>query len=141
MKTGIEILNEKEFKQSLRSLLNKAPEKAYDAILETAIEARSAAQEHIRAFDHIVTSRLINSLYIKSKKSVPNNSATYGWDGGSGNRDFGAVLQENEAAIGTNVIYADKIRKIDDYMQHAIDVAEKVFPEYLTKQINDLSKG
>ena len=123
--------------------MKRAPLAADKALVSTAIEARSAAQEHLNAFGHIVTSRLENSIYIKTKgiTKIPDNSKSYSWDGGSGSRDIGAVLNEGEIAIGTNVVYAEKIRKIDDFFSHAMLIARSVFPGYIKKAIDDLSRG
>lgn len=88
---------------------------AYRALMKVAFKIKSEAQLRLTGRGHIVTSRLKNSIFVKSKKMNDvlnkNNSLTYSDGKGKSYRsDLETVsLSENEFAVGTNVEYAPAI--------------------------------
>ena len=102
---------------------------AYRALMKVAFKIKSEAQLRLTGRGHIVTSRLKNSIFVKSKKmnDVQNatNSLTYSdGQGKSYKSDLTTVnLGENEFAIGTNVEYAPAIEL--GARPHVIEVKNK----------------
>lgn len=84
---------------------------AYRALMKVAFKIQTYARLRLTGRGHIVTSRLKNSIFVKSKKMNDvlneNNSLTYVDNTGKSYKsDLETVnLSENEFAVGTNVEY------------------------------------
>lgn len=106
---------DKQFK-----LLKEAgPRSVYSALMKIAYKIKAEAQLRLKGRKHIVTSRLRNSLFVKTDK-ISNESY-------SDNRGVFFVaelpsvkLDKYEVAIGTNVEYAEKIENMDSYLNWAV---------------------
>jgi hypothetical protein len=99
------------------------PEETFKAIVAILFDIKLIAQRKIKSDGHIVTSRLRNSLFVKTIKQKFANRATnkrgYSFQGGSSDRDLSVNLKNQQGAVGTNVIYGNKIEKLDSYLEHA----------------------
>lgn len=99
------------------------PAETFRAIVAILFDMKLIAQRKIKADGHIVTSRLRNSIFVKTPKQEFANKATnkrgYSFQGGTGNRDLRVSLNKQQGAVGTNVVYGDKIEKLDSYLKHA----------------------
>lgn len=94
--------------------LNKlAPELMYRALVTLLFDIKALAQMKLKSDRHIKTSRLRNSIFVKSFNQQharkPDNSDTYSADGKSYSSELQVDLNLNEAAVGTNVEYAGAI--------------------------------
>jgi len=101
------------FNKQMDELKKMAPSKAFKMIVRLLYDMKLLAQQKLKSDRHIDTSRLRNSIYIKTlgqKFAKSNNSESYTDKGGkSYSKDFHVGLNENEGAIGTNVEYAPAI--------------------------------
>ncbi len=105
-------------------LMGKAyPEETFRAIVAILFDMKLIAQRKIKADGHIVTSRLRNSLFVKTLKQKfakrSTNKKPYTFQGGAANRDLSVVLDNQSGAVGTNVVYAKKIEDLDSYLEYA----------------------
>lgn len=114
-------------------LRESAPRSVYSAIVKVAYKIRAEAQLRLRGKNHIVTSRLRNSLFVKTEEKANDSySDNLG-------KSFVAELPsvaigKNEVAIGTNVEYAQKIENMDSYLMWAANNID------ITKSIGDQAK-
>ena len=101
------------FDKQLKKLNKLAPETAFKGLVRMLFDIKTLAQLKLKSDGHIKTSRLRNSLYVKTlgqkNANVPDNSKSYVAEGKSYNSEFQVTLKENEGAIGTNVEYAPAI--------------------------------
>ena len=116
-------------KHRLEVLGKHYPEETFKAIVKTLFDIKTIAQRKIKADKHIVTARLINSIFVKTPKQkfarrMGNNGVYSDWLGHSFNADFNVNLGKFDGAVGTNVVYAKKIEKLDSYMQHAAETVD-----------------
>jgi hypothetical protein len=117
--------------QQFKILKEAGPRSVYSAVLKVAYKIASDAKLRLRGKNHIVTSRLRNSLFVKTK-----DKASEGYQDKDG-KSFVAELPSvsvtvNEVAIGTNVEYAEKIENLDSYLYWAtqnIDIAKSIGDE------------
>jgi len=97
---------------------------AYSALIKVLVKIRSEAQLRLKGRGHIVTSRLINSIYVKAKnpENIPDNSLIYSDnEGQTFNRELRSVrVSDVEGAVGTNVEYGEKIEFMDSYIYWAM---------------------
>jgi len=121
--------------KQLNALKENGAKSTYHALLKVAFKVKTEAQLRLTGRGHIVTSRLKNSIFIKSKNMTGvlknGNEITYtDNDGKSYSSDFECgSLEANEFAIGTNVIYGRKIEFGDSYLYWAlknVDVMQSV---------------
>ena len=114
-----------ELNKKFRVLRYLYPEEFFKALVAILFDIKLIAQKKLKADKHIVTSRLRNSIYVKTPKQVfakrSTNSLSYSFDGGSGNRDLDVRLDGAEGAVGTNVVYAKKIEDLDSYLEYAVN--------------------
>lgn len=126
----------------LKRKFNKLPmvtEKVvYKAMIGIGMDLTNQAKLLIKGL-HVITSRLMNSIFLKTKGKSPMD-ANYSFDGGSGNRDFNAVLTDNEVAYGTNVEYADHIERLDSYMQASTNIFQRSSAHHLAKAAKEIEK-
>lgn len=101
--------------KQFNALKNGGGSSAYRALMKVAFKIKSEAQLRLTGRGHIVTSRLKNSIFVKSKKmnDVINASNSLSYSDGKGKSyksDLSTVsLNDNEFAVGTNVEYAPAI--------------------------------
>jgi len=100
-------------------LRQAGPRSVYSAIMKVAGKIVSDAKLRLKGRGHVVTSRLRNSLFIKTAMKPTDNYSDN--DGKSFTAELATVtLSKNEVAIGTNVEYAQKIEDRDSYLQWAV---------------------
>ena len=99
------------FEKQMRKLMKLAPESAYKGLVTLLFDIKTLAQQKLKADGHIITSRLRNSLYVKSLRYAnrPDNSQSYTAEGKTYKSDFQIDLKDKEGAIGTNVEYGPAI--------------------------------
>lgn len=90
----------------------KIPEFTYRSLVAFLFNAKSLAQNRLKDHKHIVTSRLRNSIYVKSHAKRQDNKQYNDSNGRSYSAELETVaLKDQEAAIGTNVEYAAAIER------------------------------
>lgn len=105
----------KNLQKNFDSLKIGGPDSAYRALMKVAFKIKSEAQLRLTGRGHIITSRLKNSIFVKSKKMSDvikgKNQLTYSdAKGNSYKSDLSTVtLDDFEFAIGSNVEYAQDI--------------------------------
>lgn len=114
--------------KQMEVLKRGTPTSLYSAITKIGYKIQSEAQMRLRGKNHIVTSRLRNSLFVKTKSK---DSLSYQDNkGGSFISDLRSItIKENDIAIGTNVEYAEKIENMDSYLQWAtinVDISKSI---------------
>lgn len=98
-------------------LLSKAyPEETFRAIVSILFDIKLLAQKNIKENGSIVTSRLRNSIFVKTPKQkfakrVGNKKTYNDKNGKSYNSELSVKLRGFEGAVGTNVEYAIGIEK------------------------------
>ena len=102
------------------------PEETFRGLAAVMLEIKRLAQVKIKKDDHIVTSRLRNSIFVKTKgqkfvKTAGNQKRYSDNKGKSFNADLNVPLKKFEGAVGTNVIYAQKIEDLDSFLQHGVN--------------------
>lgn len=116
--------SEANFKKQMKKLENLAPNEAFKGVVKLLFDIKLLAQNKLKADKHIVTSRLRNSLYVKTigqkYAQRSNNSESYNAYGKTYKSDFQVQLKEHEGAIGTNVEYGPAIEF--GYGPHVIEV-------------------
>jgi hypothetical protein len=104
------------------------PEETFRAIVAILFDIKLIAQRKIKSDGHIVTSRLRNSLFVKTLKQKfakrSTNKKAYTFQGGSSNRDLNVPLDSQEGAVGTNVVYAQKIEDLDSYLEYGVKTVD-----------------
>lgn len=121
------------------NLLGKAyPEETFRAIVAILFDIKLIAQRKIKADGHIVTSRLRNSLFVKTLKQKfakrSTNNKPYTFQGGTSNRDLSVQLDGQTGAVGTNVVYGRKIEDLDSYLEHGVKTVN------VNKRFQEISK-
>lgn len=114
--------------KQMEVLKQGTPRSLYSAITKIGYKIKAEAQMRLRGKNHIVTSRLRNSLFVKTKSK---HSLSYQDNkGGSFISDLRTItIKENDIAIGTNVIYAEYIENMDSYLQWAtlnVDISKSI---------------
>ena len=133
MKASIELekASRLNFERMLDKLSKRTTEAAYKGLVKFLFQIKLLAQNKLKADRHIVTSRLRNSIYVKTHEqkhaNVSGNSELYGDDDGNQYlNDLSAIsISENEGAVGTNVEYAEKIEtQYDSFLYWAAENAD-----------------
>lgn len=110
-------------------LLKEAGKKSvYAAIVKTAYQIANEAKLRLKGQGHVVTARLMNSIFVKTKdnatEAYTDNQQT------SFTAELTSVtIGENETAIGTNVDYGEKIENKYPFLSWAarnIDVMKSI---------------
>lgn len=133
--------SKENFDKQMKKLSKVAPETAFKGLVEMLFDIKELAQNKLKADKHIVTSRLRNSLFVKTlgqkyaKKA--NNTQSYTAQGKVYKSDFQVQLKKHEGAIGTNVEYAPAIEF--GYAPHIIKV--KNFPVLGNKKVGFFGKS
>lgn len=119
----VDPISEKKLKKRFKILSNAYPVETYKAMVAILFDMKLIAQRKIKKDKHIVTSRLRNSLFVKTPKQKharrSTNKRVYSFQGGTGLRFLSTDLKKGEAAFGTNVLYARKIEKLDSFIDFA----------------------
>lgn len=112
------------------------------ATVRVLFNIKSNAQTRLTDRGHVVTSRLKNSIYVKTPGqefagAAENNPPRYNdKDGGSYDADLRSVsLKKHEGAVGTNVEYGDKIERLDSYMFWSVKNATRNVAEYFKETV------
>lgn len=101
--------------KDLQKLGDKVAKSTKDNLHKAGINIESEAKLDLRKNNHIVTGRLWSSVHFES--STVNKAFTYSDnEGNSFDGALGVDPGEFEVYVGTNVEYADKIRRIDDFL-------------------------
>ena len=116
------------------------PQITYNAIVAYLFNAKMNAQNKIKADNHIVTSRLRNSIYVQShSKTLQDKEGYKDNEGNAFNARLRIPLAENEAAMGTNVEYAEKIERLDSFIYWGFKNADdKEFSKQYNREVNQL---
>lgn len=98
--------------KNLDDIKKKIPLASYQAMVAFLFNAKSLAQNRLKDHKHIVTSRLRNSIYVKSNSKLQDSKQYSDDNGKSYSAELETVaLKDKEAAIGTNVEYAAAIER------------------------------
>src|SRR5690554_1303384 len=101
--------------KDLQKLGESVAKKTKDNLHEAGINIESGAKEKITADGHVDTGRLRSSIHYES--STVNKAFRYSDENGNSyDGTLGVDPSEFEVYVGTNVEYADKIRRIDDFL-------------------------
>lgn len=111
--------SKKNIDLQMAKLKKLAPETARKGMFKILFQIKSLAQEKLSYDNHIITSRLKNSIYVQANNpkdiSMPDNKEKYqDKDGKSFDSKLDVQLTDNEGAVGTNVEYAGKIEYLYD---------------------------
>jgi hypothetical protein len=107
--------------KSLEKYSDSQRKKTIDNLHEAGVNIESEAKRELTRFGHVDTGRLRSSLHMES--NTINRQFRYNDDtGNTYDGTFGISIGELEVYAGTNVEYAEKIRRINDYL---FPVAEK----------------
>ena len=111
------------FDKTMKKLSTRTTEAARQGIVKFLYQIQTLAQDKLTSDGHIVTSRLKSSIAIKTPKITPGSYSDK--DGKNYKGDFDVTLGENEAAVGTNVEYANKIEYLyDSFLYYAAKHAD-----------------
>ena len=108
----------------------------FEATVNALFRIKALAQLRLTEKSHIVTSRLKNSIYVKTPNQKhanrSNNNRRYTDNEGRGfDADLTTVnLDKNEGAVGTNVEYAGKIERMDSYIYWGAKNIQKDIRQY-----------
>jgi phage gpG-like protein len=106
---GIDPRTMKHLLDQMEILKKDTVRSMYSALTKTAFKIKSEAQLRLTGRGHIITSRLKNSLFVKTQTPVDSLSYSDG-KGHSYSSDLSTVkLGKDEIAVGTNVEYAASI--------------------------------
>lgn len=128
---------------SVRSLLKDLQKygesqrkKTKDNLHKAGVRIESASKKLITADDHVDTGRLRASIHHES--STVNNNFRYSDDeGNSFDGSLGVNIGELEVYVGTNVVYANKIRKINDFLFPPAEKERTQLIRRLRQQLNE----
>jgi hypothetical protein len=140
---GIEIGQNEQRKlfSKLDQVKINIPNMVYDGLVKFLFTAKMNAQNKIKADRHIVTSRLRNSIFVKSHSKFKDNVNYSDNEGGRFNADLDVDLKPHEAAFGTNVDYAEKIERLDSFIWWGFKNADnREFSKEYNRQINKVVK-
>jgi len=113
-----------------------------NAIYRTALNIESDAKRRLNgqlgSAKHWITGRLASSVHteIKGKNSFEGNKASEGDDG-----SFGLQVDDLEALVGTNVVYAPRIETdYDSFIIFATNKRSPELPKKIEDELNKLAK-
>lgn len=116
VKLKLDRTSEKNLLRNMDVIKKEYPNHAWQMIVKMLYDMRFLAQTKLKADDHIVTSRLRNSLAVKTPNKNDNTPNRYRDDeGNSFDGDLKSVKpEENEGYFGTNVVYGAVIEFLHD---------------------------
>lgn len=101
--------------KDLQKLGDKVAKSTKDNLHEAGINIESASKKKITSDDHVDTGRLRSSIHYES--STVNKAFKYTDDNGNSfSGSLNVSPDDLEVFVGTNVDYAENIRKIDDFL-------------------------
>lgn len=126
---NIDPISYKGLTKRFKLLEKHYPEETFRAIVAILFDIKRLAQEKITADKHILTARLINSIFVKTPKQkyakTVSNKLTYSDnENNTFSSDLKVPLNEGEGAVGTNVEYALKIENLDSYLEHGVKTVD-----------------
>ena len=101
------------------------PKEVYRMLVSILFDIKLLAQKKIKKDKHIVTGRLRNSIYVKTKnqqfaKRASNRKIYSDNIGNAFDADLNVYLRDFEGAVGTNVEYAKYIEDMDSFLEFAL---------------------
>ncbi len=122
---NVDPISFKKLDKRFKLLGKHYPEETYRAIVSILFDIKLIAQRKIKKDGHIVTGRLRNSIFVKTPKQKfakrAGNRKIYTDNEGRGfSGDLNINLKETEGAVGTNVVYAQKIEDLDSYIEYGV---------------------
>ena len=128
---------------SVRSLLKdlqkygeSQAKKTKDNLHEAGINIESASKNKITEDGHVDTGRLRSSIHYESS-TVNRNYRYSDNEGNSFDGSLGVNPSEFEVYVGTNVVYADKIRQINDFLFPPAEKEKAELIRRLRHQLNE----
>lgn len=98
----------------------QGPRTVYSSLVKVAYKITGEAKLRLRGRGHVVTARLMNSIFTKTK-NAPTKSYTDNL-GATFTAELPSVgVGTLEVAIGTNVEYAGKIENMDSFLNWAVN--------------------
>lgn len=151
---GLEISMDRQsvdnFNKQIEYLRSDGKRSLFSAIVKVGQRIRTTAMLRLQAQNHVVTSRLKNSIFVKAKKQNEINAAVQQSDQYSDNignvydADLKSVtLFEDEIAVGSNVEYSTKIEVMDSYLYWAVKNTDmsRTVAELMKEEMNKRPKG
>lgn len=100
-------------KKNIKKVRENSDMSAMKGLMKFLYQIKLLAQQKLKSDGHVVTSRLRNSIYVQTP--VKGNSSYSDENGGTFDAEMKTLgLKHNEAAVGTNVEYANKIEYYHD---------------------------
>ena len=129
-------------KKGLRKFDGDIKQAIISAVHATALRIESVAKLRLRgalgSAKHWVTGRLASSVHTEMKGV---NTFKAGQSSQSGDGRLGVNIGELEAAVGTNVEYADKIEfNYDSFLRYAGENASRGLIKEGVRRINEITK-
>lgn len=123
----LEAASKRNLDKQLGKLKKQAPKTVFKGLVQFLFDIKTLAQLKLKRDGHIITSRLRNSLFVKTLNQIyakrGGNKDNYSAEGKTYKSDLDVKLKEGEAAIGTNVEYAGAIEF--GYGPHIIEAKNK----------------
>ena len=110
--------------------------KTKDNLHEAGINIESASKNKITEDGHVDTGRLRSSIHYESS-TVNRNYRYSDNEGNSFDGSLGVNPSEFEVYVGTNVVYADKIRQINDFLFPPAEKEKAELIRRLRHQLNE----
>lgn len=142
---SLDPISHKKLDKRFRILEKAYPEETFRAVVAILFDIKRLAQVKIKRDGHIVTSRLRNSIFVKTirQKFANRQSNKRIYSDAIGNSFDGNIninLKDFEGAVGTNVIYGQKIEDLDSYLEWGarnVDVHKRFrqIPERVNKKL------
>jgi hypothetical protein len=111
--------------------------KTKDNLHEAGTNIETESKLDLTRNNHVDTGRLRSSVHMESN-SVNRNYTYSDEAGGSYEGSLGVNPGDMEVYVGTNVEYADKIRKIDDFLFPPAEAERKDLIKRLKKQLSEV---
>ena len=110
--------------------------KTKDNLHEAGINIESASKNKITEDGHVDTGRLRSSIHYE-RSTVNRNFRYSDNEGNSFDGSLGVNPDEFEVYVGTNVVYADKIRQINDFLFPPAEDERVKLIRRLRQQLNE----
>ena len=106
----------KNLNKNMDIIKKEYPKEAWKMVVKMLFDMKFLAQQKLKGDKHIVTSRLRNSIVVKTPKRSESDDLNYQDNkGNSFDADLKSVkLEQDEGVFGTNVEYAGKIEFLYD---------------------------
>jgi len=106
----------KNLERNFRVIKKEYPKRTWEMVVKMLFDMKFLAQQKLKADEHIVTSRLRNSIMVKTPTKGEGDDTKYSDNEGEiFDGDLKSVkLRDFEGAFGSNVIYAQAIEFLHD---------------------------